>query len=637
MARGLSTPPEDRNAVSIALLVGSICFIAAVSIAEANPAVGYEVSIYAGTPLLFWVGLAVSLSAGIAALIIATSWIQWAGGLVLTGLSMLSVAALPLIRGYFFYGLSDGLRHLGWVRRLATGEMSFFEEVYPGSYSFSAFLSSFSGLSLERSMLLVVFVMVALYVVFVPLCVRLILPERRATTITAVSALMFLPINLVSFHMHYHTYSMTTFFTPVLLYVVIKYITDRGADETIPGRLSSPDLGFVVTAVAIVFYHPQVTVNVIIILGSIAVIQQVWSRQFPDTALANLPPLYGWLLFLMAIFMLWNLQHDAIVSTSSNLLESLNGWILGTEQGGQIVSERTDSAQSIGVGIGELFVKLFLVPAFYVLVAGAVVVTSLFFNQFTEETRTITTTFSVAGAVLGVYSLAHFAGDMSNYFFRHIGFGMLLVTIVAVIGLAEAGDHIDGMRPSPARLVKMIAVVGLAIALALSILVVFPSPYVSLPSHHVSEQMYTGHETTLEYRAEGAALASVRNGPLRYADAMAIDLDGRLSWSVPSEVLPSDLRRYRGNDFPTQEFYYYIQTDRNEQQETVAYGELRYNESDFTGVGMTSGVSQVMTNGRVEVYYVEYTDGPALETPKVASPELSVDRPARASRSGVAA
>lgn len=637
MSRGLSPTGEDRTAVSIALVVGCLSFVGAVIVAEANPATAYEVSIYRSTPLLYWFGVSVSLLVGVAALVLAASWIQWAGGLVLTALSMLSVPALPLVRGYFFYGLGDALRHLGNARGLVSGETEFFAEVYPAAYSFSGFLSTLSDISLEQSMLFVVFITSVLYVVFVVLCVRAILPRRRAVAIASLSALMFLPLNHVSFHPHFHTFSMTTFLTPILLYVVIKHITDRGTDETIPRRLSSTDLGFAVAAVAIVLYHPQVALNVIIVLGAIAAMQRLNGRYFSDTTLGGSPPVYGQLLFLIAVFVLWNLQHQEIFAMGSTLLASLNAWLLGTAYGGEVVTQRTNSAQSVGVGIGELFVKLFLVPAFYTLVAGAVVVANLLSDEFDRNSRMITTTFSLAGIALAIYSLAHFVGDVSGYFFRHIGFGMVLVTILAGIGLTRACDHVDEMRHSPSQLVKIVSVSALVIALALSILVVFPSPYMAQPTQHVSEQMYAGHGTAMEYRAEGAAMASSRAPSRQYPRAMGLDLDRRLSWAVPPEALPSDLRRFRGDDFPTREFYYYIQTDQEVQKELVAFRGVRYNESDFTSVGETAGVSQVMTNGRVDVYHVKYADGPIIGDPRIASSGPLLNRAARAPQRGVVA
>lgn len=612
MSNELSTMSENRDLASIALLVGSLCLFSGISIAKANPATGYEVSIYNSTPDLFWVGIGLSLVTGIVALVLSKSWIQWVGGLVLSSLSILSIVGLPLIRGYFFYGLSDSVRHLGAVRKLVSGETGFSSVLYPGSYTFSGFLTALSGSPIEQSMLFVMFFMMVLYVVFVALCVRTILPHGRAVAIATLSALLFLPLNHISLHPHFHTFSITTFFTPILLYVVIKHITAHEGDSTIPGRFSSTDLGFAVTAVAIVFYHPQVAVNVIIILGTIAMIQFVGSRYLSDTDLNGLPPVYGQLLFLLVIFAVWNLQHESVFNMSSNLLASLEGWISGTAQEGQIVEDRVNSAESAGLGVGELFVKLFSVRAFYVFVAAGVVVVNLYSTYFEEESRRVITVFSVSGVLLGVFFLAHFIGDMSGYFFRHFGFGMVLVTILAAIGLTKAGGYVEDMSPSFSNSVKAVAVVGVIIGLTLSMLVLFPSPYLSQPTEHVSEQQYAGHATALEYRVEDAALASPRGGPRRYATSMGIYLDPRLAWGVPPEALPSDLRRFRGDDYPTQDFYYYIQTEQAQQQEVIAYSGIRYNEADFIGVEKTTGVSRVMTNGRVDTYYVEYADGPPI-------------------------
>jgi len=141
----------------------------------------------------------------------------------------------------------------------------------------------------------------------------------------------------------------------------------------------------------------------------------------------------------------------------------------------------------------------------------------------------------------------------------------------------------------------------------------------------------------MEFRADGAALASTRSDPRRYATAMGRYLDPRLAWGVPPEALPSDLRRFRGDDFPTREFYYYVQTETDERREAVAYRGLRYDESDFTGVGETVGVSRIMTNGPVEVYHVRYDDGPVIGDPRLASPEPPLERRAGAPRSEVTA
>lgn len=627
-----------RNVSSIVLLAGSLFLFLGVSVAKSSPATSYEVSIYNSTPLLFWAGTCLSILLGIVALTLATSWIQWAGSLVLTALSVLSVAALPLIRGYFFYGLSDAVRHLGNIRRLVTGDATFFEVLYPAGYSFSGFLTALSGVRLERAMIFTMFFMMAIYVVFIALCVRSLLPRSRAVAIATLSALLFLPLNQISLHPHFHSFSMTTFFSPVVLYVLVKHLTAHRADQTLPGRFSSTDLGFVLTGTAMLFFHPQTTTNVIIILGVVAVTQLVGNRYRSDNVLSRAPPVYGQLLFLVVIFVAWNLQHQAIFSTSSNLLEALNGLVLGTAQGGEIVTQRVDSAESVGLGVVELFVKLFLVPAFYCLVAAGVVVSNLYSDYLADDVRVIVTALTLSGVVLAVYAFAHFVGDVSGYFFRHLGFGMVLVTILGVIGLTQAGDYVDEMRPSLSKSIRVVAVVGLVVAMALSLVVVYPSPYLGQPTEHISEQEYTGHLTALEYRVEGAALSSPRANPRRYATAAGEYLDPRLAWGVPSEALPSDLRRYRGDDYPTQEFYYYIQSELDRERELIAYRGLRFDESDFEGAGNTPGVSHIVSNGELDAYYVEYGDGPVIGTPqeRLTPPRRVAHDPAATQRGDVA-
>jgi hypothetical protein len=428
---------------------------------------------------------------------------------------------------------------------------------------------------------------------------------------------------------------MTTFFTPVLLFVVFKHLTARAADGTLPGRFSSTDLGFAVLGTAALFYHPQATTNILLIMGTIAVTQFVGNR-YSENALSRSPPVYGQLLFLLVIFTAWNVQDQAIFSMSSNMTKALTGLFLGTAQGGQIVAERVDSAQSVGLGVAELFTKLFSVQAVFGLAALGTVVAKLRGDYFDEKSEAIITALAVSGVVFSVYALAHFVGEMSGYFFRHFGFGMMLVTILAAVGLTRAGDYVDGLSPALARSVRIAAGVGIVVCLILSALVIFPSPYLSLPTEHVSEQQYTGHADAMEYRVGGAAVASTDANPRRYAAAEGSYLDPRLAWGVPPEALPSDLRRYRGDDYPEQEFYYYIQSELDKDRELVAYRGIRFTEQDFTGVGTTSGVSRVITNGRVDVYYVEYGDGPVIDTRRIESPGLTVGDAGEA-REGVTA
>ena len=598
------------------LMIGNLAFVVAVYAAHSSPATGYEVNVFASTPTLYWVGLGVAFVSALWVLTFARERVPWLGGFGLTTLAGISVPALPLLRGYYFYGLSDPLFHLGWAKQLQQGTMTFFDLLYPGTHTFSAILSTLGGAPAERSMLLAAFVMTCSFVAFSVLAVRTILPNRTALGIALVSSLLFLPINHVGFEPTAKTYSMATFFFPFAMYLVVKHLTSEGPDPTLPHRLSATDLAFLVGGVTIIFYHPQVAANVIVFTGSIAVTQFVARRKFPDTHLARSKPVYGQLAVLTLLFFAWNVQHTALFDLTGRLLESLSGLFLGSEQAGEIVQDRANSADQAGTGIVTLFVRIFLLQAVYV-AAGAGVVLARVFGALQFEDRRVAIVvdaFAVAGVVSAVFFLSHFVGSVSAYFFRHVGFGMAFGPILAVVGfyrlVSSTSDFTSGVR----RTLKTVGVVLMAVALAMSIAAFFSSPYVSLPTSHVSEQQFTGHATAFERSADGAAFAAPRTGPQRYYDARGIHMDNRLQWDVTAAQMRSGLREVRRNDFPIKDFYYLFVTETDRKRELVAYNGLRYGSEAFESVPDQEGVSRIHSNGEVDVYQVLYSepedDGP---------------------------
>jgi len=100
-----------------ALTLGFLALTAALVSARTNPAVGYEVSVYRATPVAVWAGLGVAFVVSLVVSLFERSRLRWVG-LALGGTAALTVFALPLIRGYYYYGANDAMTHLGWVRDL---------------------------------------------------------------------------------------------------------------------------------------------------------------------------------------------------------------------------------------------------------------------------------------------------------------------------------------------------------------------------------------------------------------------------------------------------------------------------------------------------------------------------------------
>lgn len=597
------------------VLLGGLALIGAILVAHATPASGYEVNIYTATPALYWVGIGITLLCSIVVLTAHTESVQWAGAAVLAAIAGLSVAALPLIRGYYYYGLGDPLGHLGKAHNLLDGTFTFFTDYYLASHVFSNVLAVMGGAEPRRAMMLFVFLTLTLFVLFSTLSVRAILPTRTATGIALLSALMFLPINHVGLGPMFHTYSITTFFFPFVMYILLKHITSDGRDPTLAWGVSATDLGFLFAGLSLNFFHPQVAANVIILMGSIVFAQVVARRWYPNSLFGSSKPLYGQFLVLTFVFLAWNLQFSALFDLSGTLYQSVLGLLGGSEQAGAIVNDRAASAEGTGTSIYMLFLNLFLVQAFYAVVAILVVCAKLlgFIQNRSPESDVTVQAFSISGISLAVFFLFHFIGSVSGYFFRHLGFGIVLATVVAVIGLASATRSLSYLRrrtkQSLGGLLRGIAIVLVVLTLVHSIAVVYPSPFISLPSSHVSEQQYVGHNTGIEYAADHAAFASPRAPPDRESEASGRDVDNRLMWGVEAEAMNSQsgLRDVRKHYWPQKDYYYFFVSETDRQRETVAYNEYRYSTRSFKSVSRQEGASRVFSNGEVEMYQVLYS------------------------------
>lgn len=590
------------------LVVGNLAFVVATFVAHSNPATGYEVSILAATPILFWLGIAVALLSAIWVLTFAEERLIWIVAAGLASLAVLSVAALPLVRGYFFYGQADPLNHLGWARELLYGKTTFFGDIYPASHTLSVLIATLGGVTLERGMIVVVFLLMGSFVALTTLTVWTVIPDRTAVSIGLVSALLFLPLNHIGFSPLFKTYSLASFVFPFVTFLIVKHVTSTEHDPTLSGRLSATDLGFLFGGIALVFYHPQVAANVIVFVGAIAMAQLVASRTFPTSLVARSKPVFGQFLALTLVFFVWNSQHPALFDLSENLFNSLLGLFFGTEQAGEIVGQRAQSAGEAGKSVFTLFVRIFLLQAVYVVVAAGVVgarVAGLL--QPREDVGIVLDVFTIGGLTTALFFLMHFVGDISGYFFRHLGFGMILTTVVAVVGLHRLVGSVRNVDASIRPKLKLVSVALMLAALALSLTVLFPTPYIALPTSHVSEQQYTGHASAFEHTVEGAALAGPRISPKRYYEARGVNLDNRLQWGVSPEEMRSGLREVRRNDYPTRDFYYLFVTETDRQREIVAYDGFRYGPEAFDSVPTQEGVSRVHSNGEVNVYQVLYS------------------------------
>jgi hypothetical protein len=225
-------------------------------------------------------------------------------------------------------------------------------------------------------------------------------------------------------------------------------------------------------------------------------------------------------------------------------------------------------------------------------------------------------------------SLLHTFGGVSAYFYRHVGFGMLLATVLGSIGLAVLGEGFSELAglsarrfhrrfPTRSKGIQTVVVLLGVTVLFLSLIVVHTSPYMYKPGNHVTETSTDGYETALQHKPDvqwdGAGAVwygGIRTGPERYAEGLRIEypIDRRIIFSgaVPNGSLADLPRHYRThNETITRRDHYLPILRYDRQRETVAYRELRYRQAGFEAVRGQPAVSRIQDNGGMAVYYVD--------------------------------
>ena len=592
----------------IALAVGYLALAGAVLYAYGAPTTGYEISIYTqATPIGFWLGVAVAVAIAVGVTLYAPEGYLSLAGLALGGGAVLALAGLPILRNYFFYGTGDAMTHLGWTKDLYGGVLSAFGLFYPGIHTSTLFMKGVVGVAIARSMLLVVLAYVLAYVVFVPLCVRSMTSHRGAMLLGGLAAFLLLPINHLGMnYMTPHPITDSVLLAPVVLYFLINYLTSPA--DVFDSRFPVPALTalFAVVLGASVLYHPQQAANYIILFITISVTQFVYRSVRPDSRIADQKTLYGPTMFLIGSFMLWSVGRGRYEQSVDAVLRELFSFLRGSTGIAPEVADQGSSLTAIGAGLPEIFLKLFLVSAIFAALAGLLMLTSLFGRlRDTPDTDALVRYFTVGLLVLFPYSLVFFVGNISSLFFRNVGFMMVFATILGSIALYRYVSGLSEFVPEAG--VRGVVAVAMVIMVALSAVVVFPSPYIYQPNQQVTESQIEGYEYAFEHQAANVPIYGLRAGPWRFSHGIE-GVTGNPISQGGRDIPEANLSTLAGESISDR---YLSTTDAARLRETRVYRGFRYSGANISTLDTQPGLHHVQTNGEFDLYFVPDERPPA--------------------------
>lgn len=589
-----------RTLLSVAFLVLG----AAILVAYFNPATSYELSIYAGTPIAVWIGICFSLFIALVLSFTSNGYNQRVAWF-LAGTSFLVITMLPLIRGYYHLGEGDTMSHIGIVRDLATGVLNPLNLSYPGVHLISLFTKEILAVPITQSFYYTTYSFVILFMVFVPLSVRLILSDRLSMSISLFAAILLLPVNLISVHMNVHPTSQAILFMGLLIYIFITYVENN--DHRYMFILP-------VVSLAILMLHPQQAANFLLLLGVAGVVQLIPVMR-KGVVPGKIRAVHVQTSIFFIMFWVW-FRSSGFVQDFSRFVVSL--LTFSQEVAGE-VDQRSGSLTELGSGPEELFVKLFLVSIIFCLMAG-VYMAILLLNTFLLEKETDND--AVLYLTFGLFPISilfflYIIANVTTQYFRHLGFIMVLITIIGVVGLRK---FIDSLLPSKRTAKTAIVIIFIAF-LSLSLLVVYPSPYIYQETGHVPKAQVNGYETAFNHYDEGTEFLFLRSATDRYAD-----FHSEGGTTSPTAVVAPDHFADQNLANHYEESKYVTVTANDRRLGLEVYNGLRYSQEDFQYLDTDPTVSRVQSSGNFDLYLVTVDDQTDRESGSQASEAETQER-----------
>lgn len=593
----------DTKQAQYSLLIISFLSLAGVTLtAHFNPATSYELSIYDGTPVIVWIGICFSLFIALGLAFNGTNEIR-RFALFLAGISFMIIVMLPLIRGYYHLGEGDTMSHAGRVRELLVGSISPMELGYPAVHLLVLFIKEVMNIPTTQAFFYIAYTFIMLFILFIPLTVRMITNIPSSLPISVFAAIFLLPVNLISVSMTIHPTSQAILFIGLLLYIFVYYVkySDFRCLLILP-----------IISLALIALHPQQAANFLLLLGTVALIQPIleFTKVGGGTRIQTV---YFQTLIFAIMFWIWFKGSRFIGSFTSFIVDLF----FTSQASAEEVSERGSSLIEVGAGPEELFVKLFLVSLIFCLIASGYM-TLVLVNRFRgEKTEDEVPFYLTVGLVPpALIFISYVVANVTTQYFRHLGFIMVIITLIGSLGF---GRFLQFFFNDKKR--SEIAITCLFIVfLSLSLLVVYPSPYVYQATGHVPEGQVSGYETAFDHRVDGVEFLSIRSSTARYAH---FHLRGTRPMpdtaSAPDHFANQDLANHYT------ESKYLVITSNDRKLDSELYSGLRYSSNDFRYVETHPTISRVQSTGDLELYIVDTDrqEETTERTPRTEESELT--------------
>lgn len=540
------------------------------------PVKGYEVSIYESTPVFYWIGISIVIFISIFVFTFNNNKKILFTSLSLSGLAILSIISLPIIRGYYFIGLGDSISHLGTSLMIFENNSIEPDLFYPSIHILSISITFVADIQIRTSMMILLPLLGAIFIFFIPLTLIKIHGKfnRKLIILGTFSAFFFLPINNISTYFQLHPSSQALLFLPLVLFLYLEY-------ETIYDYRFLPL--YSLSYLALIFFHPQQALSFLILMFLIVVFKKISHNKEKNGLSLNIPIITG------ILFWIWTGFHAQFHSTIETLYVRL---VEGYGAPGEDVAERGVSLVQVGGSIEEVFLKLFGLTVFFIILT----LTFILVKKSSKEKDMISYLFFAIfpiGLIVGMYIMM---GQATSQAHRYVGFIQLILTITGVYGFFYL---VKDIRLKKEYVINLFIIIGLII----SVITIFPSPYTYQSTPHVTEMHYVGYDTTFNNYNETLNLGSVRMASHRYYRTTQLQPSDSYRRSQFEADPPDHFNNQSLTEYYEDKTYLAI-TESERIRDADLYRGFRFSHDDFEYLEGEPDIDKIYTNGGFDLYLV---------------------------------
>ncbi len=580
----------------------------ALLVVKNSPATGYESSIYAATPPIFWGALAFSLICGIS-IVIHQMYKRhdrsslWIVGLILISIVYVAILSLWIVRGYALWCAGDPLTHLGKIQNVITTGHIEGESFYPITHIYLAQISTVCGIAPMILQKYIPLVFGILYVPFMYLFAKSILPEKAQVIMATMVSATFLSgwyLNLTPNH-------LSNLFLPLAFFLLIK--------SFYPGTVQWKIL-FTIVIILFPVFHPIPGFVLLLALLTIWLPGRIMgiSRKEPSKAVGSA---FSFNITASLILFVWN-----ITWISSFYVWDLTvriTYILITEGGiTHLALLRDQVTYLVGYGYSaiEHFFKLY--GGIVVLIVLTMIALPILWRRMPTEPN-----LRKLGSLYA--PLAAFALAIIALYFLYIGFSptRLLIYVVMICTIfsgfvlheimkraqhAHSGNHAY-------RLASLLVIIILMALFVNGALKLHPSRYTLEPNWQITAAEITGLDWFFDNKDTSIKITGISITVGRFADFLVPPDERSARRDIPVEAIPKELlapyhfgydkEPLLGKSYDESAYLILDEKDRVMYKDVFPEIEnLRYSPADFEKLEQDQSVDKLYSSNGFDIYYI---------------------------------